>query len=225
MSSQDFSVASSIAGTELSNLYGVIDKDNTEPSLAEPSQRSRWTLHQRVYGLNLAVPEDARAVIKPWDEREDTTAFAESGVDDQVACYLSLPVAVNADRGLNKDSRGEIAPRHLRIYANHPTIVDFADAEAMKPHLNITLLEGEPGVIEYPLRVAAFTSITSLSLFFSESAGGDVSRIYYIGFKGDMRSPRRDANSKLEIPASNAADAPLVDKVAEKTAGQQTTAR
>ena len=64
------------------------------------------------------------------------------------------------------EGRGEVTPRHLRIYANHPTIVDFADAEATKPHLNMSLLEGETGVVEYPLRVAAFTSITSLSLFF-----------------------------------------------------------
>jgi len=38
----------------------------------------------RVYGLNLSVPEDAKAIIKPWDEREQTDKFAESGVDDQV---------------------------------------------------------------------------------------------------------------------------------------------
>lgn len=37
-----------------------------------------------MYGLNLSVPEDARAVIKPWDQRDDTTKFADSGVDDQV---------------------------------------------------------------------------------------------------------------------------------------------
>ena len=57
-------------------------------------------------------------------------------------------------------------PRHLRIYANHPQIVDFADAETTKPQLNISLLEGESSVTEYPLRVAAFASISSLSLFF-----------------------------------------------------------
>ena len=38
-----------------------------------------------VHGLNLTVPEDAQALIKPWDEREDTEHFAESGVDDQVS--------------------------------------------------------------------------------------------------------------------------------------------
>lgn len=40
-----------------------------------------------VHGLNLAVPEDAKAIIKPWNERDDTSKFADSGVDDQV-CYI-----------------------------------------------------------------------------------------------------------------------------------------
>lgn len=62
--------------------------------------------------------------------------------------------------------RGETTPRQLRVYANHPTIIDFADAESTNPQLNISLLEGETGVAEYPLRVAAFTSIHALSLFF-----------------------------------------------------------
>ena len=62
--------------------------------------------------------------------------------------------------------RGELAPHRLRLYANYPNIVDFGDAEVTKPHLNIALLEGERGVVEYPLRVAAFTSVVSLSLYF-----------------------------------------------------------
>ncbi|RDB30662.1 hypothetical protein Hypma_005785 [Hypsizygus marmoreus] len=207
MSSQDTnSVASSIAGTDFANLFGVIDKD-------------------KVHGLNLAVPEDAKTVIKPWDERDDTEKFADSGVDDQIIIHVPFTQNVRIKSVLLKLGRGEHAPRHLRIYANHPTIIDFADAESVKPQLNISLLEGEIGVIEYPLRVAAFTSITSLSLFFSEAVGEEVSRIYYIGFKGDMRSPHREGNSRLEVPTSHAADAPLVDKVTEKTAGQQTTAR
>jgi len=37
-----------------------------------------------VYGLNLDVPEQAREIIKSWDEREDTSKFADSMVDDQV---------------------------------------------------------------------------------------------------------------------------------------------
>lgn len=95
------------------------------------------------------------------------------------------------------------------------------------------------------MRAATFASVHSLSLFFvrtsrnliiyhyfsyqslpkNDSVGGDVSRIYYIGFKGDMRSIKREVNSKLEVPAPHAADASLTDRVSERAAGQQTTAR
>lgn len=37
-----------------------------------------------MHGLNLAVPEDAKEIIKPWDERDSTLKYADSGVDDQV---------------------------------------------------------------------------------------------------------------------------------------------
>lgn len=136
--------------------------------------------------------------------------------------------------------RGELTPSHLRIYANHPQIIDFADADTTKPHLDISLLPGESGVTEYPLRVAAFANINSLSLFFvsrlflyvytasmqqSDSTGGDTSRIYYVGFKGDVRSLSKDPDSKVAVPAANAADAPIFDRLSEKSGGQQTTAR
>jgi len=62
--------------------------------------------------------------------------------------------------------RGDLTPRHLRVYANHNTIIDFVDAESTNPLLNISLLEGEIGVTEYPLRVAAFSDVHSVSLFF-----------------------------------------------------------
>jgi hypothetical protein len=230
-----------------------------------------------VYGLNLTVPEDAKCIIKPWDERDDTSKCAESGVDDQVRLHLSVnlsglhshtrssstyPLPRTFGYGLSFSGwvsifytlsfasrhsflpgRGEVTPRHLRIYANHPQIIDFADADTTKPQLDISLLEGESGVTEYPLRVAAFASISSLSLFFvsrvsscllisctismeqRDSIGGELSRIYYVGFKGDVRSPGREPESKLAVPAANAADAPIFDRLSEKTGGQQTTAR
>ncbi|PPQ67208.1 hypothetical protein CVT26_007281 [Gymnopilus dilepis] len=200
------SLASDLAGTDTSNLFRVIDRDN-------------------VYGLNLTVPEDAKEVIKPWDEREDNSKYLDSNVDDQLIIHVPFVENVRIKSVLLKLGRGEAAPRHLRIYANHSTIVDFAEAETTKPQLNISLLEGETGVVEYPVRVASFVSVHSLSLFFNNSVGGDLTRIYYIGFKGDARSTKREVNSKLEVPAPHAADASLTDRVSQKATGQQTTAR
>ena len=49
--------------------------------------------------------------------------------------------------------------------------------------------------------------------------------MYYLGFRGDSKSIKKEASSKLEIPAANAADAKLIDRLSERAAGQQTTAR
>lgn len=65
-----------------------------------------------------------------------------------------------------RTGRGEVTPRRLRVYANRANIIDFSEVEDAQPSLNISLLEGETGVTEYPLRMAAFSSINSLSLFF-----------------------------------------------------------
>ncbi|PCH35338.1 DUF1000-domain-containing protein [Wolfiporia cocos MD-104 SS10] len=197
MASAEESIASQLEGVDSANLYPFIQKSN-------------------VHGLNLTVPEDAQAVIKPWIERNDNSKYAESGVDDQNVRVKSM---------LLKLGRGEQMPRHLRIYANNTNIVDFSEAEELKPELNISLLEGETGVTEYPLRSAAFANIYSLSLFFSEAVGGESLVIYYIGFRGDSRSQRRDVSQMLEIPAANAADSSLVDRLAQKQGAQQPTAR
>ncbi|KAF5310566.1 hypothetical protein D9619_008196 [Psilocybe cf. subviscida] len=205
------SAAADLAGGDTSNLFRVIDRDNLHES--------------SVYGLNLTVPEDAKEVIKPWDLRESNDKYLDSNVDDQMIVHIPFVENVRIKSILVKLGRGEVTPRHLRVYANRSSIVDFSEAESTKPHLNISLLEGETGVVEYPVRVAAFTSVHSLSLYFNDSVGGDVSRVYYIGFKGDMRNIKRAVNSRLEVPAPNAADAPIADRASYKATGQQTTAR
>ncbi|KAL7277257.1 hypothetical protein ACG7TL_009110 [Trametes sanguinea] len=200
------SVASELQGVDLSSLYGSIDKYN-------------------VHGLNLTVPEDARNIIKPWNEREDTSKYADSGVDDQVIIHVPFTENVRLRSILLKLGRGESAPRRLRIYANRTNIVDFSEAEEITPQLDIRLFEGETAVHEYQLRAASFANVHSVSLFFSDSVGGDTLRLYYIGFRGDSRSQRKEGTEKLEIPAANAADARLIDRLQEKSGGQQTTAR
>ncbi|KAF8137363.1 galactose-binding domain-like protein [Boletus edulis] len=200
------SVAADLNGANHSNLFGYIDRDN-------------------VHGLNLAVPEQAKQLIKPWSDREDTSQFADSGVDDQMIIHVPFSQNVRIKSVILKIGRGESTPRHLKIFANYSNIVDFADMENTKPHLDISLLEGDTGAVEYPLRIAAFTSVHALSLYFGQSVGGDLSRVYFVGFKGDSRTGRKEGTNKLEIPAANAPDAPLVDRLKQNAGGQQTTAR
>lgn len=190
---------------ETGNLYAFIEKQN-------------------VHGLNLTVPEHARAIIKPWDKREDTNEHAESEVDDQMVVHVPFNQAVRLRSMMVKLGTGETRPRHLRVYMNNPNIVDFSDADATKPNFSMTLPD-DSGVVEIPLRAAVFASVNALSIHFSESTGGEVSRIFYLGFKGETRAMTKEASSGLTVGAQNAADASLIDRLAEKAKGQQGTAR
>ena len=60
---------------------------------------------------------------------------------------------------------GDVRPTFLRLYANHPNIVDFSDADTFKPQFSMVLPE-DAGIVEVPLRAAAFSSVNSLSVHF-----------------------------------------------------------
>ena len=47
-----------------------------------------------MHGLNLVVPEDARNIIKPWHERDETTRYVDSNVDDQLVIHVPFSETV-----------------------------------------------------------------------------------------------------------------------------------
>ncbi|CEL57487.1 PITH domain-containing protein CG6153 OS=Drosophila melanogaster GN=CG6153 PE=2 SV=1 [Rhizoctonia solani AG-1 IB] len=187
------------------NLFAVIDRD-------------------KVHGLNLSVPEDAKEVIKPWDERDSVERYCETGVDDELILHVPFSRNVRVRSILIKTARGEAQPRRLRVYANHPAGLDFAEAESTRPQQDISLLEGEGGVVEYPVKAATFANIISLTMFLTDTSGGEINRIYFVGFKGDARDISKDVSEHLDIRAANASDAPI-DRLAEKAAGSQNLIR
>lgn len=77
-----------------------------------------------------------------------------------------ISFARNSRTHYDLTGRGGVAPRRLRLYANRPTGVGFDEAEVLKPQLDLALLDGETSVTEYPLRVAVFSNVFSISLFF-----------------------------------------------------------
>ncbi|KIM24770.1 hypothetical protein M408DRAFT_331600 [Serendipita vermifera MAFF 305830] len=179
------------------NLFQVVDRD-------------------KVNGLNLTVPEDAKELIKSWDMRENTEKYVDSGVDDQLIINVPFTQNVRLRSVLLKLGHGEWAPQRLRLYVNHPSGVGFDEADSLRTQLDIALLQGQSNVTEYPLRVAAFSNVFSISLFFSDAVGEEVTRMYYVGFKGDARQPTKDPNTHLDIAAEHSADAKVIDRLTEK---------
>ncbi|KAG8874281.1 hypothetical protein FRB98_008550 [Tulasnella sp. 332] len=188
---------------ETTNLFNVIDREN-------------------VFGVNLTQLEDAKEMIKPWESRESMVRWGESSEDDEMIVHVPFTQNIRIRSVMVKLGRGELCPRRLRLYANSPNGISFSDD--IEPTQDIALLEGAEGVTEYPVRISAFASVMSVTLFFSDSPMSERSRVYYIGFKGDSKKLAKEPGGKLDIPAANAADAP-VDQLAERAAGAQSTAR
>lgn len=56
----------------------------------------------------------------------------------------------------------------------------------------------------------------------SESIGGQRSKLFYVGFKGEIKSARMDMSKLGQVPAAGTADS-AVDGVAEKKGSGYTT--
>ena len=127
----------------------------------------------------------------------------------------------------------------MRVHANRVNIVGFSDVGDIQPSIDIPLLEGETGVSEYPLRGATFASINSLSLLFVSvpklPPPSDTLQRVILWAKKTLGYATSVSNVKPErygrraaaswVPAATAADAPLVDRLREKGAAPQPTAK
>ena len=59
--------------------------------------------------------------------------------------------------------RGDSCPERLRIYVNSPNGIDFGDDT--KPTQEFSLYSAET-TIEYPVRITAFSNVSTVTLFF-----------------------------------------------------------
>lgn len=87
---------------------------------------------------------------------------------------------------LIRTSPSPCAPRTLHLYVNHDNL-DFATVEDLEPVQKLELSQTSD-VQEVPVKRALFGKVQRLVLFFVDNFGDgdeDVSRISYLGFKGE----------------------------------------
>jgi hypothetical protein len=87
------------------------------------------------------------------------------------------------------------APRTVKLYVNRD--VDFESAEAAVATHVISMPSTMSDEAEFPLSLAKFNNVGSLSLFVSDNFGGDVCRLQYVGFKGTFLAPKVCARPEL----------------------------
>jgi len=126
-------------------------------------------------------------VFKAWNERLSRDKFVESDDDDaQLIFHIPFSGSVRLKSICIVGENGNSCPRTMKMFINREDL-DFSTINDTKSIQDIDEMHQDPRAeVEYPLRVARFTNVSTLTLFFTRNYGAENTKIYYIGLKGDF---------------------------------------
>lgn len=102
------------------------------------------------------------------------------------------------------------APRSVKLFRNRQDL-DFATASDLTPTQKVEVPQPVPGadVFELPLHRAHWNATTSITLFFEDNwshGEEDVTKVGYVGFKGQFLALNREPVSFLYEAAASPSD-------------------
>ncbi|KAJ7920737.1 DUF1000-domain-containing protein [Mycena leptocephala] len=165
------------------NLFSQIDRDN-------------------VVALNASGL--GSTIIKPWHERLDEEKSIESDADDQMIIRIPFTSSVKLRSLLLKTGPTNQTPLKVVLFPNEDSF-DFEDISDKTPTQEFAVAQGRD-VGEYALRIAKFSNVSSVSLFFPRSQGADTTQIYYVGFLGHWTERKSSAVVTVYETQANLAD-------------------
>ena len=172
-----------------SNLYKQIDFD-------------------KIITLNEAEPRSGAAIVrKEWAERLNDQPCLESDADEQLLMHVPFSGSCKLYSILIRTSDSPSAPLTLKLSRNRDDL-DFSTASDLKPTQKLTLPRTND-LAEIPLNRAQWNMTTNINLFFEDNHSGgeeDVTKISYLGFKGDFMALNREPVNVLYEAAANPSD-------------------
>jgi len=138
----------------------------------------------KVECLNEEREESGKCVFKPWDKRLETHEFVQSDADEELLFNIPFTGNVKLKGVIIMGGEGDMHPTKMKLYKNRPKM-SFDDT-GQHCDEEFDLQPDYKGELEYNTKVARFSNVEHLSIYFPENFGNDVSRIYYIGLKGDF---------------------------------------
>ncbi|TKA35962.1 hypothetical protein B0A54_12186 [Friedmanniomyces endolithicus] len=165
--------------------------------------------------LNEAEPRSgSRVVQKTWTERLDQEPELSSDADEQLLMHVPFTAQIRLHSILIRTSTTSSAPQTLKLFLNRDDL-DFSTASALPATQTLELAQSNE-VQEVPVKRALFNTVRSLDLFFEDNWGQgeeDVTRVSYIGFKGEWMKLSREPVNFLYEAAANPADHKMVSGV------------
>ncbi|KAK4560300.1 hypothetical protein LTR86_005494 [Recurvomyces mirabilis] len=169
--------------------------------------------------LNEAAASSGSAIVqKTWTERLNAEPELSSDADEQLLMHIpQVMIMIRLHSILLRTSTSDSAPKTLKIYLNRDDL-DFSTASSMQATQTLELAQSNE-VQEYPVKRALFNTVRSLDLFFEDNWGQgeeDVTRISYIGFKGEWMKLSREPVNFLYEAAANPKDHTLPAGVGDR---------
>ncbi|KAK9469081.1 galactose-binding domain-like protein [Lipomyces arxii] len=161
--------------------------------------------HDQIWTLNECEPNQGRDIIKPWNERFDTTKYLESDADEQLIMHIPFTGSMKIYSILIRSGSDDHAPKTIKLFKNRSD-VDFSIATDLKADEIVEHAPGTSEIVEYSLKRAIFSNVKSLNLFVLDNYGEDTTTITYIGFKGEYKKLSKDPIITIYEAAANPAD-------------------
>ncbi|CAO1600793.1 hypothetical protein XANCAGTX0491_004471 [Xanthoria calcicola] len=157
--------------------------------------------------------QGAKIVEKPWPQRLNPEPMLESDADEQLLIFVPFTGVLKLHSVLIRSSEDSSAPKILKLYSNRDDL-DFSTASDLQPTQTLELSQTSE-IQDVPVKRTSFGNTYSLTLFFEDNFGDDVTRIYWIGFKGEFMNLNREPVEVLYEKAANPKDHTLIQGVGD----------
>ncbi|XP_055712939.1 PITH domain-containing protein CG6153 isoform X3 [Phlebotomus papatasi] len=147
------------------SLYTKIDLDNVEC-------------------LNESIENSGKFIFRSYEERFDVDKYVESDADPELLFNIPFSGNVKLKSIIVMGADNNSHPNKLRLYKNRPKMT-FDDVN-LQPDQEFQLTIDSNGTVEYNTKPVVFSSVHHLSMHFPGNFGEDLTKIYYIGLRGEF---------------------------------------
>ncbi|KAL9641017.1 MAG: hypothetical protein Q9204_000420 [Flavoplaca sp. TL-2023a] len=186
--------------------------DEVEPAL----QSLIWKQidFESIRTLNEREPDQGAKILeKTWPQRLDPEPILESDSDEQILMFVPFTGVLKLHSVLIRSSDDSSAPKTLKLYLNRDDL-DFSTASDLQPKQTLELSQTSE-IQDLPVKRTSFGNTYSLTLFFEDNFGNEITRISWIGFKGEFMNLNREPVEVLYEKAANPKDHTLIQGVGD----------